>query len=186
MPILYRAALTLSMHLREAGAPIMRFIMNGFGDITLTAPEALASALLLTGLMILSVIDWRTFRLPNVWTFPLILAGLIYSYFFGDMMMSALGVVIGYLAFVTLEVGYKKIRGRDGLGRGDAKLLAAGGAWCGVLALPFIVLIASGSALAALILPSMRRHADRGHLPFGPFISFGIFLCWLAIKMSGA
>ena len=163
----------------------MRRVMNAIFDMNLTAIEWAASALLLAVLIILSIIDWRTFRLPNIYTFPLILTGLIYSYFFGDILLSVAGAVMGYLVFVALELGYKKLRGRDGLGRGDAKLLAAGGAWCGLLALPFIVLIGSASALAALLLPSVRARGNSGQLPFGPFLSFGIFMTWLALQMAG-
>lgn len=147
--------------------------------------DAAGGAILLAGLIALSVVDWRRLRLPNGLTFPLIAAGLVYSFLVGPFLPSVLGAMIGYSAFVALEILYKYLRGRDGLGRGDAKLLAAGGAWCGAFALPFIVLIASGSALCLLALPSMRRKGESGHLPFGPFLSAGIALTWLGIKVSG-
>ncbi len=159
--------------------------MNGLSLNNLSILDMGAGAVLCAGLIVLSVIDWRTFRLPNMYTLPLLTAGLIYQLIAGDIFPAALGAALGYLVFVALELGYKKIRGRDGLGRGDAKLLAAGGAWCGAFALPFIVLIASASALAALMLPSVRARGDRGHLPFGPFLSFGIFITWLALSLSG-
>ncbi|WP_169331862.1 prepilin peptidase [Robiginitomaculum antarcticum] len=142
-------------------------------------------AVLLAGLLALSVIDWRTFRLPNRLTFPLIIAGLVYSFFIDALMSALLGAAIGYGVFVILELGYKRLRGRDGLGRGDAKMLAVGGAWCGAFALPFIVLIASAGALSLLILPSMRAKSENGQLPFGPFLSAGIFLTWIGLTLSG-
>jgi len=58
------------------------------------------------------------------------------------------------------EYAFKTLRGKDGLGRGDAKLLAAGGAWCGWMGLPFIVLIASGFGLLAALMPSIRKLGD--------------------------
>jgi len=53
--------------------------------------------------------------------------------------------------FVLIELTYRRLRGQDGLGRGDAKLLAAGGAWCGWSGLPLIVLISSALALIAAV-----------------------------------
>ena len=136
---------------------------------------------LLLALTALAWIDFRTFILPNVITFPLIAGGLIFAFFLADFKAAALGAVIGYFVFVGLELVYKKIRGRDGLGRGDAKLLAAGGAWCGWVGLPFIVLIASASGLIHALMISTQSKDEPKHLPFGPHLALGIFLTWLAL-----
>ena len=71
-----------------------------------------------------------------------------------------LGAIIGYAAFRTIALLYHRLRGRHGLGEGDAKLLAAGGAWTGVAALPTIILGAALIGIAAtLLLPAARRQS---------------------------
>jgi len=100
-------------------------------------------AILAAMLLALSYVDLREFRLPNALTFPLIMLGLIQSYLAGDITAALIGAAIGYGAFVGIAFAFKQLRGIDGLGRGDAKLLAAGGAWAGWSGLPMIVLIAS-------------------------------------------
>ncbi len=140
---------------------------------------------ILAGLLIaLSVIDLKTFRLPNVLTFALIGTGLLHGWIFGvNFRDYVIGAAVGYLAFFLVEVIYKQLRGRDGLGRGDAKLLAGGGAWCGWYGLPFIVLIASGMGLVAALFPSVRK---AGKIPFGPFLALGILIVWTAFTFSSA
>jgi len=141
----------------------------------------------LAGLLVaLSIADLKTFRLPNVLTYTLIGTGLLQALImFGrkmDNIWSGLpnhliGAVAGYLIFVIIEVTFKKVRGVDGLGRGDAKLLAGGGAWCGWMALPFIVFIGSFMGLVAALFPSIRK---QGRIPFGPFLALGIISVWIA------
>ena len=136
--------------------------------------------LLLTGLIALSWTDVKTYRLPDKLTFPLMAAGLIYSYLSENIIESVIGLILGYSIFVAIEYAFKALRGKDGLGRGDAKLLAVGGAWCGWLGLPFIVLIASGFGLVAALMPTVRTSAEGGRIPFGPFLALGIFMVWTA------
>ena len=126
----------------------------------------------------LAAIDFRTFILPNILTLPLIVIGLGFSYWQSALTSGVIGAVIGYTGFVALELVYKKVRGKHGLGRGDAKLLAAGGAWCGWYGLPFIILIASASGLVHALL---QRKSEAPILPFGPHLALGIFLTWLAL-----
>ena len=139
---------------------------------------------LLTGLLVLAYIDVKTFRLPDVLTFPLLGIGLFYGYISGQFRDALLGAVIGYAALVAIEIIYRRLRGRDGIGRGDAKLLAVGGAWCGWMGLPFIVLIASGSGLIAALFPRIRNYAQHGPLPFGPFLAFAIAIVWFSIQLA--
>jgi len=137
----------------------------------------LSGLVLIAALIQLARIDWATHRLPNIITLPLIAAGLLWA--FGtaeDFYPHLLGAALGYGVFWAVEVLYRLIRKRDGLGRGDAKLLAAGGAWCGAWALPAIVLIASVSALI-YILPKGEQRDTR--IPFGPFLAIGIGAVWL-------
>lgn len=134
----------------------------------------------------LSWTDLRDYRLPDILTLPLIFLGFVQAWTLDlDWRASLIGAVAGYLVFFIIEHIYKRLRGRDGLGRGDAKLLAAGGAWCGWMGLPFIVLIGSGMGLVALLFPSMRRKTQTGVIPFGPFLALGIVLVWASVNLGG-
>ena len=143
----------------------------------------LLSVILLLSLAVLAHVDARNFILPDALTLPLIPAGLLANILlFDELWPSLVGAALGYVSLVALELAYRRLRNRDGLGRGDAKLLAAGGAWCGALALPFILLIASLSALAFVLAVGLVR----GQMPtggtriaFGPWIAFGIGLVWI-------
>jgi leader peptidase (prepilin peptidase)/N-methyltransferase len=85
------------------------------------------------------------------------------------------------LAFRGLSLAYRRLRHREGLGQGDAKLFAAAGAWLGTAALPQVILLATAAALAmatGLALAGTRLRADTA-LPFGPFLALAIWLIWL-------
>ena len=147
----------------------------------LTFVTILSGLVLLAALIQLARIDWAVHRLPNMITLPLLAAGLVWA--FGtaeDFYPHLLGAALGYGAFWAVEVAYRLIRKRDGLGRGDAKLLAVGGAWCGVWALPIIVLISSLTALAYVLPKGEDRQAN---IPFGPFLAVGIGVVWLAQRV---
>ncbi|CAM3654898.1 prepilin peptidase [Litorimonas haliclonae] len=143
----------------------------------------LFGCILLPALTALAWIDVRTFRLPNLLTLPLIFIGFLFAYYNSSfsLIASILGAIIGYAGFVSLEYVFRRIYNKDGLGRGDAKLLAAGGAWCGGLGLPYIILIASLCGLVFTQMPSQKKKARTGNfnIPFGPFLSLGIAVIWL-------
>lgn len=140
----------------------------------------LSFAILVSLLLALSVIDLKTFRLPNVLTYSLIGTGLLDAWLnSGDIWARVIGAAIGYGVFLAIEVGYRSMRGQDGLGRGDAKLLAGGGAWTGWFGLPFIVLIASFMGLVAALFPSIR---EQKRIPFGPFLAIGILIVWFSLN----
>ena len=134
-------------------------------------------------LLALAWIDCEHMVLPDALTLPLVLAGLGVTWLaapsaIGD---SALGALAGYLALRGLALGYRRLRGRDGLGEGDAKLLAASGAWLGWAALPRVVLIGAvaGLALAGVQAARGRRPHGATALPFGPCLALGTWLVWL-------
>jgi len=146
----------------------------------MTIDMMLSGGVLLPALAALAWIDMRTMRLPDPLTLPLIGAGLIQSWYFtGSVVHALIGAAAGYLFFVVIEKVYRALRDQDGLGRGDAKLLAAGGAWCGWVGLPWIVLIASSSGLAFAGALMLLRRRPAGMMPFGPFLALGIALVWL-------
>lgn len=135
-------------------------------------------------LLALGWIDLRRWLLPDALTLPLIIAGLVAGAVFDPERLAdrSLGAALGYLSLVAVAAVYRALRGREGLGRGDAKLLAAAGAWVGAAALPQVILLAALSALAAagcLRLAGARIDA-RTALPFGPFLAIAIWGLWLA------
>lgn len=151
--------------------------------------EPVLTLILLGALCGLAVIDAQTFRLPDWLTLPLAAAGLAAAWILGlPVWLHALGAVLGYAVLAGLELVYKRVRGRDGLGRGDAKLLAAGGAWCGALALPIILLVASTAGLLfvfALRLIGGRPVSGATRIAFGPFIALAIASAWI-LQRAGA
>lgn len=141
--------------------------------------------ILLVGLVCLSWIDIKTFKLPNTLNLILAILGIVQTAYLPLSLLNSLfGMVTGYAALVAVEYGFKAIRKKDGIGRGDAKLLAVGGAWCGVMALPLIVLLASLSGIIAVLSSQVGKTHQQGWIPFGPFLAFGIFSIW-ALGQAG-
>ena len=146
-------------------------------------PQAWLDCLFGWWLLTLGWIDLRRWVLPDSLTLPLIVAGLFAAALFdpGALFDRALGAAFGYLVLRAIAAGYRAVRGREGLGRGDAKLLGAAGAWVGVSALPQVILAAALLALVtvgALCLFGTRLHAHSA-VPFGPFLALSIWAVWL-------
>ena len=134
-------------------------------------------------LLALALIDAREGLLPDLLTLPLVLAGLAAAVFLEPdaLLAHAIGAVAGFAGFWALALLYKCIRRREGLGLGDAKLLAGAGAWLGWGALPSVVLIAAVAGLGAALAAGLagRRVALDMKLPFGPALCLGFWLVWL-------
>jgi len=109
---------------------------------------------------------------------PLIVLGLsLNTYARGTLPVSEIwGAIVGYVTFWALGSLYFRLRVQEGLGLGDAKLLAAAGAWLGFEALPMVVLI---SALGALGFASITRRHRMDHLAFGPWLASAFFVMWI-------
>ena len=142
-------------------------------------------ALLILVLVYLAYIDLRTFRLPDAITLPLILSGLLFNGFSGkglaSLQDSAIGAILGYTSLWLLNLIYRLTKKQDGIGMGDAKLLAALGAWLGCLALPEILLMASLTGLiGGFIWLQWNKQNHHSAFPFGPFLSIAgiIELLW--------
>jgi leader peptidase (prepilin peptidase)/N-methyltransferase len=134
-------------------------------------------------LLLLAVIDWHVQLLPDVITLPLLLAGLAVAAFLtrDHLVDHLIGALAGFALFALVAFAYRALRGRDGLGLGDAKLLAGIGAWVSWTGLPTVVLWGSILGLAfALARAAMGRElslSDR--LPFGTFLAAGGWLVWI-------
>lgn len=142
-----------------------------------------ASLILAVALAALSAIDLHAYRLPDVLTLPLAGLGLLVSGWSGTMPLwwSALSAVLAFMLLAGIAAAYRHVRGRAGLGLGDAKLVAASGAWLGLEALPTVLLWATASALICALAASWRGRPVTGatRLPFGPFLAFATWLVWL-------
>jgi leader peptidase (prepilin peptidase) / N-methyltransferase len=128
-------------------------------------------------------IDLRTWLLPDVLILPLIVLGLVEAWWLapGYVVDRAAGALLGYFMLWGIAWLYRRLRGRDGLGLGDAKLLAAAGAWVGAMGLSSVVLIGAVTALIAAggLMASGMRLDRYSALPFGPFLALGTWLVWL-------
>ncbi len=134
-------------------------------------------------LLALGWIDARHWLLPDVLTLPLVVAGLGAALAFepDGLTDRALGAAAGYLALRAVAYLYRRLRGRDGLGEGDAKLLAAAGAWVGASGLPLVVVAAALAGLfaAACLRVAGVRLGAASALPFGPFLALAAWVVWL-------
>ena len=143
----------------------------------------LASCGLGWALLALAAIDARRLLLPDAFTLPLVPAGLAVIYALQPQAVPAyaLAAAAGWAAFAGIGWLYRRLRGRNGLGMGDAKLLAAAGGWVGFAGLPSVVLLASGAALCWAVASGLRRGGVRAGkvVPFGPFLALGFWITWL-------
>jgi leader peptidase (prepilin peptidase)/N-methyltransferase len=133
-------------------------------------------------LFALAWIDLHTMRLPDALTLPLLLAGLLVCAAFDASSLTehAAAAALAYLGLRGIGLLYRRLRGIEGIGAGDAKLLAAGGAWLGPAALPNMLILAGMSGLLWFaILAARGMLAPRQRIPFGPAIALAIWLLWL-------
>ncbi|WP_246130421.1 prepilin peptidase [Nitrospirillum pindoramense] len=134
-------------------------------------------------LLALALIDMRHMILPDALTLPLVAAGLALAWVQAGTMPvdHAVAAAAGYGGLVALNLVYRAVRGRDGMGRGDAKLLAAGGAWLGLAALPHVLLLSATCGLLAFAFSrALGKPLDpAAPMPFGPCLAFAIWVCWL-------
>ncbi len=141
-------------------------------------------ALLLTWTLIsLSFIDIDHQLLPDSITLPLMWLGIIFSFFsiYTDLHSSVIGAIAGYLSLWLVFHGFKLVTGKEGMGYGDFKLLAALGAWLGWSLLPTIVLLSSlVGAIIGIALIIFRQHQRDVPIPFGPYLAAAgwIALMW--------
>ena len=129
-----------------------------------------------------SLIDFKTFILPDRITFPGIFLGIVLPPLTlgHGWIETIVGFLLGYGFFWCISVGYEKFRGQPGLGFGDVKLLGMLGAWCGALQLPLILLMASLSGLVMIILRGFFTDKKGNQpMPFGPFLCAGGWLVLL-------
>ncbi len=150
--------------------------------LVLPLDRALLAALLAWWLLLLALLDVEHYWLPDRLTYPLIAIGLAAVSWLEPQRLPhhLIGAGAGFLLLQGIAAAYGKLRGRIGLGGGDAKLFAAAGAWLGWEQLPLVLLGASGTALvAALILHHQSADFLAQRLPFGAFLAPAIWILYL-------
>jgi leader peptidase (prepilin peptidase)/N-methyltransferase len=189
------SALALRFRCRHCGARIDPLHWRMEAAMALAGAMALALAPGIGGLgwalfgwllITLAVLDWRHFWLPDALTLPLAFLGLTLGMWVTDVPFvdRVVGAAAGYGALLALALGYRALRGREGLGLGDAKLLGATGAWLGWRALPFVLLVACLVALLTVLAQRLSgKHLTAGtRVPFGTFLCLGAVPGWLLMR----
>lgn len=144
---------------------------------------AIAALIFCWAMITLTLIDLDTQLLPDDITLPLLWLGLLINLTggFTDISSAVIGAVIGYLVLWTIFWGFKLATGKEGMGYGDFKLLAAIGAWFGWSMLPLVVVLSSlVGAVVGISLIVFKKHKSSVPIPFGPFLAGGalIALFW--------
>tara|TARA_R110002012_G_scaffold67501_3_gene175892 strand:- start:2084 stop:2929 length:846 start_codon:yes stop_codon:yes gene_type:complete len=135
-------------------------------------------------LLALAVIDFRTQLLPDILTLPLLWAGFLFQLFFHPFMLTnaVIGAMAGYLLLWSFYWLFKLITGKEGMGYGDFKLLAALGAWLGWSFLPLLLILSAGlGAIVGLIAQASSPRLRGAPLPFGPFLALA---GWVALLVG--
>jgi len=134
--------------------------------------------------IIIFFIDLKHFIIPNVLTFPLMFIGFLKSFdpnlnqtIFPNYINSLIGGLFGYSIIWLIIFFYKKVRKKEGMGLGDAKLMAVIGFWFGWISIPFTIFISSTVALI-IVIPSLINQSRKmsSEIPFGPYIIIGCIL----------
>jgi len=176
-----------AMRLRWAAWGVMAAGMVTVSLLLAPGPTGWLGAALAIIMLAIAVIDWHRFIIPD----PLNALGLVLGLIAAataapEAWTEALAVALLRAAvlagcFLLLRLGYRRLRGRDGLGLGDVKLAGVAGAWLDWPMLPIAVQIAALSALAGALLAGHARgqalHA-RTRVPFGLFLAPAIWLVW--------
>jgi leader peptidase (prepilin peptidase)/N-methyltransferase len=141
--------------------------------------------LVATGIFLVAgAIDWETYLLPDIFTYPLGVLGLIHPLFVPvSWTDTVLGAALGAGLLWAVREGYARVRGVEGLGLGDVKLMVGLGALTGATQLPLTILCASLFALATFALCIARTSRSQGlatAIPFGPFLCAGAWLVLVA------
>ncbi|TAK37734.1 MAG: prepilin peptidase [Betaproteobacteria bacterium] len=174
------AAISLRYPVIElAGGVVAAYAASRYG-LTLAA---LGAVIFCCGLLALAAIDLDTQLLPDDITLPLLWIGLAFNVgaTFAPVGSAVIGAMAGYLSLWLVYWAFKLITGKEGMGYGDFKLLAAIGAWLGWQMLPLVILLSSVvGATVGIALIVFTRHGRDKPIPFGPYLAAAgaIALLW--------
>lgn len=144
---------------------------------------AVGALVFVWALLALTFIDFDTQLLPDDITLPLLWLGLLLNLYgtYTTLNQAVAGAIVGYLALWSVYWLFKVATGKEGMGYGDFKLLAAIGAWLGWQLLPLVILLSSiVGATVGIVLIVATRHGRNIPIPFGPYLAGGglIALFW--------
>jgi leader peptidase (prepilin peptidase) / N-methyltransferase len=147
------------------------------------SPALLGAALLTWSLISLTMIDIDHQLLPDDITLPLMWLGIVFNLTatYVSLHDAVIGAMAGYLILWSIYWAFKLLTGKEGMGYGDFKLLAALGAWMGWQALPLIILLSSlVGAVCGIALMIIKRRGKEIPIPFGPYLAMAgwIALLW--------
>jgi leader peptidase (prepilin peptidase)/N-methyltransferase len=166
--------------------PLVEILSAALSGLTIwlmgSSFASLAALVLVWALIAMSMIDIEIQMLPDDLNLPLLWLGLLVnmSGTFVPLADAVIGAVAGYLSLWLVYWGFRLATGKEGIGYGDFKLLAALGAWLGWMMLPLIILFASAvGALVGISLILLRLHTREKPIPFGPFLAIaGLLGLW--------
>jgi leader peptidase (prepilin peptidase)/N-methyltransferase len=147
------------------------------------SPAGLAGAMLGWILIALLALDLEHLWLPDRLTLPLLGLGLVFGA--GTLADRLLGAALGGGALLVMSLLYRRLRGRDGLGLGDVKLMAALGSWLSPAMLGPLLLLAALAGLALVWVRTRRADGDMSvPVPFGACLALAAFPLWLAVQVA--
>lgn len=166
--------------------PLIELACAGIGlwaGLMIPGPEAFVTAALGWALLLIAIVDAEHFWLPDRFTLPLLAAGLLAAVTMAPETLTdrLIGAVAGFASLAALAFVYKRVRGHEGLGGGDPRLLAAAGAWVGWMGLPSVLLWACVSAFSVIAAQAIVRGGVgwKMRLPLGTHLALGLWLTWL-------
>lgn len=152
-----------------------------------SAPVELVAVFFFFPLLLLGALDFRHHWLPVPLVFGLAAAGVAAVLLTGgDIVNSAIGGVLGFAMLEVIRIGYRALRGRDGMGGGDPRLFGAIGIWTGWQALPFILV---GASIAGLLLALAMRAGGQAvsaetRVPLGTCLAASTIAVWLVAAIE--
>ena len=176
-----KSKISLQYFLVELVSAISFVLIYYFYGVSITT---LLLIILTIFFIIIFFIDLKHYIIPNELTFPLMLIGFIKSFdpnlnqsLFPNYINSLIGGFFGYSIIWSIIFFYKTLRKKEGMGLGDAKLIAVVGFWFGWFSIPFVIFISSMVALIFSIPSLIKKTRDMStQIPFGPFIIIGCLI----------
>ncbi|WP_010164389.1 prepilin peptidase [Sphingomonas sp. PAMC 26617] len=153
--------------------------------LAVPGPVGIAGAVFGWLLLTLGALDVVAFWLPDVLTVTLAVGGVVTGALgvAPELDKRLIGGVVGFVALWAVGAGYKRLRGREGLGGGDPKLLGAIGLWLGWRMLPTVVLFAALAGLGVAVIGALRGRsmAMTDRMPFGALLAIAAYPAWLML-----
>lgn len=147
--------------------------------LSLPTEQAFFGIMLCGFLVSLSLIDQRTMLLPDILVYPLLWLGVVKAIFDSAHTSNYLmGLILGFMILFILQQGFKLLRGKDGMGGGDVKLLGALGVWVGVDLVVLVLLVACFVSIIAYLINKIFTKAG-GAFPFGPSLAISGFVFYI-------